>query len=102
MRNGRYAGDPFRETPLAMRQDCEVRSFMLDCDRRGAWGCAMLGHAYRNGEGVAAQPERARAAFEASCRIAPKFAACTFAKGYLDKLNRSSSAPEETDPDDED
>ena len=87
IRNGGYEGDPFRDAPLATKQTCEYRGFLIDCDRRGAWGCAMLGQAYRNGEGVAAQPERAKAAFEASCRINPKFAACAFAKGYLDEMD---------------
>ena len=86
MRNGRYPGDPLREAPLASQQECEYRSFRIDCDRRGAWGCAMLGQAYRNGEGVMAQEARAQAAFEASCEINPKFAACDFAKQWLSEM----------------
>ncbi|MBE7201181.1 MAG: hypothetical protein INR70_25735 [Parafilimonas terrae] len=88
IRNGRYRDDPFRSAPLAKKQACEFRSFLIDCDRRGAWGCAMLGQAYRNGEGVTSQPQRARAAFRASCDISPKFAACDFAKGQLEQMDR--------------
>ena len=88
IRNGGYREDPFRDTPLVDKWACEYRSFLIDCDQRGAWGCAMLGQAYRNGEGVAAQPERARAAFEASCAISPKFAACAFAKRQLERMDR--------------
>lgn len=93
IRNGRYRDDPFRETPLASRQACEFRSFELDCDRRGAWGCAMLGQAYEYGEGVGANAARARAAFEASCTISPKFAACAFAKRHLERLNAPARPP---------
>ena len=86
VRNGRYPGDPLRTVPTADQHACAYRSFLIDCDRRGAWGCAMLGQAYRNGEGVAAQEQRAKAAFEASCAISPKFAACDFAKGHLAQM----------------
>lgn len=86
IRNGQYRDDPFRYMPLADKQACEYRSFLIDCYRRGAWGCAMPGQAYRNGEGVASQPKRARAAFEASCEISPKFAACDFAKRQLEMM----------------
>ncbi len=46
IRNGRYRGDPFQDAALATKQECEYRSFLIDCDRRGAWGCTMLGQAY--------------------------------------------------------
>lgn len=103
IRNGRYRDDPFREAPLASRQACEFRSFELDCDRRGAWGCAMLGQAYENGEGVGANIARARAAFEASCAISPKSAACSFAERHLERLNAParSSANDGDDGDDD-
>jgi hypothetical protein len=91
VRNGRYAGDPLRETSLATQHACEYRSFLIDCDRRGAWGCAMLGQAYQRGEGVASQAQRARAAFEASCAIDPKFAACDFAKRRLSEMEAASA-----------
>ena len=87
IQNGQYRDDPFRTVPLADKQACEYRSFLIDCDRRGAWGCAMLGQAYRNGEGVTLQPKRARAAFEVSCEISPKFAACDFAKQQLEMMD---------------
>ena len=89
IRNGQYRDDPFRTVLLATKQACEYRSFLIDCDRRGAWGCAMLGQAYRNGKGVASQPKRARAAFEASCEISPNFAACDFAKRQLKLMDRA-------------
>ena len=101
MRNGRLAGDPLYEAPIAARHHCEYRSFLLDCDRRGAWGCAMLGQAYQRGEGVTAQQQRAKAAFEASCAINPKFAACDFAKRRRAEME-ASLAPDakHTGPDD--
>ncbi|TXN71464.1 hypothetical protein [Methylobacterium sp. WL6] len=92
IRNGHYHDDTFRGAPVADKQSCEYRSFLLDCDRRGAWGCAMLGQSYRTGEGVAAQPQRARAAFEMSCEINPKFAACAFAKRQLEMMDPPPSA----------
>jgi TPR repeat protein len=97
IRNGGYRDDPFRSVPLATKQACEYRSFLIDCDRHGARGCAMLGQAYRNGEGVASQPQRARAAFRASCEISPKFAACDFAKGQLERMDRPPP-PKSDDP----
>ena len=86
IRNGGYAEDPFRDAPRADTDACLARSFRLDCDRRGAWGCAMLGQAYRLGEGVAAEASRARAAFDMVCAINPDFAACTFAKRQLAEM----------------
>lgn len=86
IRNGGYAEDPFRDAPRADTDACLARSFRLDCDRRGAWGCAMLGQAYRLGEGVAAEASRARAAFDMACAINPDFAACTFAKRQLAEM----------------
>jgi TPR repeat protein len=99
IRNRHYRDDTFRSSPATDKPTCEYRSFLLDCDRRGAWGCAMLGQSYRVGEGVAAQPERARAAFAASCEINPKFAACDFAKRQLEIMDRPAPA-ETADPDD--
>ena len=87
IRNLGYKDDPFHVAPLATKQACEHRSFMLDCNRHGAWGCAMLGQSYRNGEGVPAQATRARAAFQASCDLAPEFAACAFSKRQLEQMS---------------
>ena len=92
IRNGGYDDEPHRTEPEATKQACEYRTFTISCDRREAWGCAMLGQAYRLGEGVAAQPQRARAAFETSCQISPKFASCDFAKGQLTSLDREERA----------
>ena len=97
IRNGHYDDEPHRSSPEATKQVCEYRTFSISCDHREAWGCAMLGQAYRLGEGVAAQPQRARAAFEASCQISPKFASCDFAKGQLRSMDREkSAAPQST------
>ena len=52
----------------------------------------MLGQSYRNGEGVAVQPQRARAAFETSCVINPKFAACDFARRQIEIMDRPPPA----------
>ncbi|MBW4976615.1 hypothetical protein KZZ08_23730, partial [Roseovarius mucosus] len=65
---------------------CRARSFRLDCDRRGAWGCAKLGQAYRLGAGAAAEASRARSASDVACAIKPDFAACTFAKRQLAEM----------------
>lgn len=92
IRNGRYDDDTFHNDPTVDKSTCEYRSFVLDCDRRGAWGCAMLGQSYRTGEGVAAHPQRARAAFEMSCAINPTFAACAFAKQQIEIMDRPTPA----------
>lgn len=99
IRNRHYRDDIYRSAMSTERGVCEYRSFLLDCDRRGAWGCAMLGQSYRIGEGVAVQPLKARAAFGASCEINPKFAACDFAKRQLEIMDRPAPA-ERADPDD--
>lgn len=90
IRNGGYAEDPFRDAPRTDTDACLARSFRLDCDRRGAWGCAMLGQAYRLGEGVAAEASRARAAFDMACAINPDFAACAFARRQLAEMDAPS------------
>ena len=95
IRNRSYAGDPFRTAPPATKQLCEYGSFLLDCDRRGAWGCAMLGQALRNGEGVSAQPTRARAAFDTSCKIDLDFVACSFAKRQVEQMDEAGQPPPE-------
>lgn len=92
IRNRRYQDHTFHDASVVDKQSCEYRSFLLDCDRRGARGCAMLGQSYRTGEGVAAQPQRARAAYQTSYEINPKFAACDFAKRQLEIMDRPPPA----------
>lgn len=86
IRDGDCAEGPVRAAPRADTEACRARSFRLDCDRRGAWGCAMLGQAYRLGAGAAAEASRARSASDVACAIKPDFAACTFAKRQLAEM----------------
>lgn len=60
--------------------NCEFRSFRYACDNNDAWGCTMLGQAFWNGEGVAADQRQARAMFAKSCAITPDFEACEFGR----------------------
>jgi hypothetical protein len=89
LRNGRYPGGPLLALPRAARLTCEYRSFKIDCDLGGAWGCAMLGQAYRSGEGVARDAGLARQAYKKACSLAPDFEACEFAKSDLSEMGGS-------------
>ncbi|MDE3175460.1 MAG: sel1 repeat family protein [Pseudomonadota bacterium] len=60
--------------------NCEYRSFRYACAHEDAWGCAMLGQALMNGEGVAADASQAKAMVRKTCAIAPDFEACEFAR----------------------
>lgn len=82
IRNTAYPGDPFLDTPLATNEACEFRSFTIACQLDDAWGCAMLGEAYQLGEGTRRDYVAAQRWFGKSCRLAPGFEACTFAKGF--------------------
>ena len=64
---------------------CEFRSFKYACAHDDAWGCAMLGQAALNGEGVARDPAMAQRSFAASCLIEPESDACRFAKKHTPK-----------------
>jgi TPR repeat protein len=83
LRNGRFPGDPLLGMPAQARLSCTYRSFKIDCELGGAWGCAMLGQAYRLGEGVAPDIRLAREAYRRACSIAPGFDACEFGKSDL-------------------
>ena len=89
LRNNRFADDPFPRDP-AIRQPCEVRSFTIACDDDGAWGCAMRGQAYANGEGVPADAAAARRDFAKACALDPKFPACAFAKRRLAEMEAAA------------
>jgi TPR repeat protein len=78
MRNGRYEGDPALEWPDEKLNGCLMRTFQLSCDKEDSWGCAMLGQAHFYGEGGEENMEKAKAAFERTCDLAPDFASCEF------------------------
>lgn len=94
IRNGAYEKDPFRSVAEPEREACLFRSFKVDCEQDGAWGCAMLGQAYQLGQGTEADLAKARAAFEKSCTIDDDFAACDFAKDSIETMDK----PVEVDP----
>jgi hypothetical protein len=88
IRNSLREGDPFQGVPEAARDACQFRSFRIACREDDAWGCAMLGQSYQLGEGVARSTGLARGAFRKSCRLSPRFEACTFARDGLRELRR--------------
>lgn len=88
IRNGDYANDPMGVLETKAKRACLFRSFKIGCDRRDAWGCAMLGQSYRYGEGTPRNLKLARARYRDSCQIAPAFAACNFASGAMKDLKR--------------
>ncbi|HEX2555539.1 MAG TPA: SEL1-like repeat protein [Microvirga sp.] len=88
IRNGDYAGDPFKRKPEHVQESCQYRSFKIACDEDDAWGCAMLGQSYQYGEGTRGNPALARAAYEKSCRLAPDFEACEFIRPRLETLRK--------------
>ena len=94
IRNGEYEKDPFRALPEAERQVCQFRSFRADCERDGAWGCAMLGQSYQLGEGTEADLTKAREAFDKTCLIDDDFAACDFSREAIQAMDK----PVEVDP----
>ncbi len=89
IRNGDFAGDPFKRKPDHVQESCQYRSFKIACEQDDAWGCAMLGQSYEYGEGTRGNAALARAAYEKSCRLAPDFEACDFAKPRLEDLAKS-------------
>jgi TPR repeat protein len=66
---------------------CQFRSFKIDCDSDGPWGCAMLGQAYHYGEGVGRDAASARKYYEKSCALAPDFVSCDFSKDALKEMS---------------
>jgi len=64
---------------------CEFRSFNYACAHNDAWGCAMLGQAALNGEGIGRSLAMAQRSFAASCRIEPDSDACAFARKLAPK-----------------
>lgn len=88
VRNGDYRDDPISAQPKQRREACLLRSFQRACTDGDAWGCAMLGDAYRLGEGASANKGRARANYTRTCAIAPNFSACEDAKDGIKALRR--------------
>jgi hypothetical protein len=88
VRNGDYRDDPIRAQPKQRREACLLRSFQKACTSGDAWGCAMLGQAYRLGEGAPANAARARANYNRSCSIAPGVSACEHAQDGIKAMGR--------------
>ncbi|WP_022704582.1 SEL1-like repeat protein [Pseudorhodobacter ferrugineus] len=87
LRNRDVADDPMQSASVDLNA-CLFRSFDLACSEGDSWGCAMSGQTYQLGEGVAADPARAKQLFQKACDLAssPKFAACSFAQSRLNAL----------------
>ena len=88
LRSVPVAGEPLLSLPAKVRNNCEYRSFHIGCAQGDAWSCSMEGQAYQLGQGVPTDAAQARASFDRSCRIAPDFVACTFAKGRMKEMKR--------------
>ena len=88
LRNAPLDTDAALHGDMAARETCEHRSFKIACTQGDAWGCAMLGQTYQNGEGVPVSVTQARYYFERACTINPNFASCDFAKQHLSEIDR--------------
>lgn len=80
MRNAAEEDDPLKSLSAKASERCQFRSFKIACEKNDPWGCAMLGQAYRNGEGVKKSVALARRSYRKSCRLDPEFAACAFSR----------------------
>lgn len=91
IRNYPLDGDPFATMAPQAKDACLFSTFDVACTAGDAWGCAMSGQAYARGEGVAVDPDQARAQFRAACVLAkdPGFEACIFAKGEAAALDEN-------------
>jgi hypothetical protein len=88
IRNGYYSGDPMRVLESTAQNACLFRSFKIGCDKGDAWGCAMLGQSHHYGEGTPRNLKLARANYRQSCKLAPKFVACGFARSAMSEMKR--------------
>lgn len=91
LRNAADEGDPLTNLDQDAQGKCEFLSFKVACDKNDNWGCAMLGQAYQNGEGVGKNATLARLNYEKTCRLNPVFAACKFSRAALKDMRRSPS-----------
>jgi TPR repeat protein len=89
MRNAAEEGDPLDTLSQDEKDLCQFRSFKIACKNSDNWGCAMLGQAYRNGEGARKSASKARGFYKKSCRLDPDFAACEFSRGALASMRRA-------------
>lgn len=87
IRNVPLEGDALSQQPQAEIAACLFRTFDAACKARDSWACAMLGQAHEWGEGVPADPGKARQAYAMACDLAePGFAACAFAQDALARI----------------
>lgn len=89
MRNAAEEGDPLDALSQEEKDRCQLRSFKIACGKNDNWGCAMLGQAYRNGEGAKKSLSLARRYYKKSCKLDPDFAACAFARRALKSMKRA-------------
>jgi hypothetical protein len=89
IRNWLLDGDPFASMAPQARDTCLFHTFEVACAADDAWGCAMSGQSFAQGEGVLADPVRARVQFRKACLLAgdPAFEACVFAKSSAAALD---------------
>lgn len=83
LRNAAGESDPLTALDKSAQEKCQFRSFKLACEKDDPWGCAMLGQAYRNGEGASESGALARRYYKKSCSLNPDFAACAFSRGAM-------------------
>lgn len=65
---------------------CTFGAFEYACTGGSAWGCYMLGQAYKAGEGADKDNAAALKAYNKSCTINPNFVACDNAKRAITRL----------------
>ena len=66
---------------------CANRTYEKSCDRKDAWGCAMLGLSLVKGSGMRADPARARSVLEKACASTVEDdPACRAARSLLQQL----------------
>lgn len=88
LRNAASEGDPLTSLDTNAQEKCEFRSFKIACEEDDPWGCAMLGQAFKNGEGARKSLGSAQRSYKKACRLNPDFAACAFAKSALKDIRR--------------
>ncbi|WP_375279902.1 hypothetical protein [Pseudooctadecabacter sp.] len=91
IRNVRVDGDRLSQLSLDEKASCLFDPFTLPCKDGDAWGCAMLGQAYHQGERTAENTTRAATLYTQTCTMVagPEVSSCAFATRRLDQIGQN-------------
>ena len=91
IRNVRVEGDRLSLLTSDEKVSCLFDTFTLTCEAGDAWGCAMLGQAYHQGEGTAENTARAATLYARTCAMVsgPEISSCAFATRRLDQIGQN-------------